>query len=244
MFYFVLLHENSTMTELNKEKVVLNWSSGKDAAMAYRFLQDSKHYNVVQLLTTVNAEQDRVVMHGVREELLDAQAERMGIPLKKIKLPPSPDHDVYSSVMKENLNELKSSGIHTAAFGDIFLEDLKEYREKQLEQVGMKGIFPLWEMNTTRLVKLVEDVGIEAIIVCTNAELLGKEFLGRKLNRDLLDDLPDNVDPCGENGEFHTFVYNAPFFSNSIPVKMGEVVERTYKNEAGDSGFYFLDLML
>ena len=244
MLYFVFLHENSTMTELNKEKVVLNWSSGKDAAMTYHILRDNKEYEAVQLLTTVNAEQDRVVMHGVREELLDAQAERMNIPLRKIKLPPSPEHEVYSHAMENAMNELKAAGIYTAAFGDIFLDDLKEYREQQLKQVGVKGIFPLWKKNTTELVKQVEDAGIEAMIVCANAKLMSKGFLGRKLDRDLLNDLPKDVDPCGENGEFHTFVYNAPYFSSPISIKKGTIVERHYKNEAGDSGFYFLDVML
>lgn len=243
MFYFVFLHENSTMTELNKKKAVLNWSSGKDAAMAYHLLQQSNEYKVVQLLTTVNAEQDRVVMHGVREELLDAQADRIGVPLKKIKLPPSPDHEGYSNAMQEAMNELKESEIYTSVFGDIFLEDLKEYREQQLNGVGMQGLFPLWKRDTTELVRQVEDAGIEAMIVCANAKLLGKEFLGRKLDRSLLNDLPAGVDPCGENGEFHTFVYNAPFFKSPIVVKKGTIVERTYKNEA-DSCFYFLDLEL
>lgn len=232
------------MTELNKKKAVLNWSSGKDAAMAYHLLQQSNEYKVVQLLTTVNAEQDRVVMHGVREALLDAQADRIGVPLKKIKLPPSPDHEVYSNAMQEAMNELKESEIYTSVFGDIFLEDLKKYREQQLNGVGMQGLFPLWKRDTTELVQQVEDAGIEAMIVCTNARLLGEEFLGRKLDRSLLNDLPTGVDPCGENGEFHTFVYNAPFFKSPIAIKKGTIVERTYKNEAGDSGFYFLDLEL
>lgn len=229
-------------------KTVLNWSSGKDAALAYYLLQQDEQYDVASLLTTINADKDRVVMHGVREELLDMQADRMGMPLKKVHLPPSPDHDVYNAAMTKVLGELKEIGITTSAFGDIFLEDLKQYRLKQLEQVGFTGVFPLWGTNTNEMVQQIEDVGIEAVIVCVNEAVLGKEFLGRKVNRALLNDLPPVVDPCGENGEFHTFVYKTPYFSSPIPVKIGEVVHRTYPGTNPDIdkgyGFYFLDLTL
>lgn len=227
--------------------VVLNWSSGKDAALAYKLLQQDR-YNATQLLTAVNDEHDRVVMHGVREDLLDAQAERMGLPLIKVKLPAAPTDDAYRQAMQSTLTELKEAGIHTAAFGDIFLEDLKIYREQQLAQVGFDAVFPLWEKDTRALVAMVEDAGIEAVIVCVNEKFLGKDFLGRKIGRDLLRDLPENVDPCGENGEFHTFVYNAPFFSSAIPVAEGEVVYKGYMPAEDDKdkwnmGFYFLDLL-
>ena len=222
----------------------MNWSSGKDAALAYHMLMDGD-CRVVQLLTTLSEEHDRVFMHGVREKLLDFQAERMSLPLIKVKLPASPGDDLYRQAMLSNLTHLKEQGIGAAAFGDIFLEDLKVYREQQLAQVEMDGIFPLWKRDTRELVKQVEDVGIEAIIVCVNDKYIGKEFLGMKIGRDFLDKLPENVDPCGENGEFHTFVHNAPYFSSPIPIVIGEIVHKTYTAPEGstwDAGFYFLDV--
>lgn len=234
---------------MQKIKTVLNWSSGKDAAWAYHLLTQSDMYDVVQLLTTVNDEHDRVVMHGVREALLDAQANMIGIELQKIKLPAAPDDETYKAAMKNVLTDLKSKGIHTAAFGDIFLEDLKLYREEQLKYAGFDAVFPLWKKDTRELIGMIEDAGIEAMIVCLNEKFLSREFLGRKIDRSFLNDLPAGVDPCGENGEFHTFVYNAPYFSSPIPVKRGEVVYKEYTPAKGDTdkwntGFWFLDLVL
>jgi uncharacterized protein (TIGR00290 family) len=138
-------------------------------------------------------------------------------------------------------------GVSASAFGDIFLDDLRHYREQQLQTVGIQAVFPLWKRDTTELVKEVEDAGIEAMLVCVNEKFLGKEFLGRKVDRHLLNDLPAGVDPCGENGEFHTFVYNAPFFKSPIPIALGEVVYKQYMaadndNDKWNTGFYFLDL--
>lgn len=221
---------------------VLNWSSGKDAAMAYLQLSRQDTYTVTHLLTTINAEHDRIFMHGIRESLLDAQAQRMGLPLEKLKLPPSPDDHVYKAAMAAAFDRLKAQGVTAAAYGDIFLEDLKQYREAQLAQVGINAVFPLWQRSTRELVQAVEDAGIEAIIVCVNGKVMGKEFLGRKLDRQLLADLPAGVDPCGENGEYHSFVYNAPYFSTPIPLTMGETVFRQYDTAENSWGFYFLDL--
>lgn len=229
----------------NISKTVLNWSSGKDASLAYYYLLEDKSYDVTRLLTTVNDEQDRVVMHGVREQLLDAQADRLPVKLKKIRLPASPSDEIYKAAMLSALGSLKEEGITTAAFGDIFLDDLKLYREQQLATAGFDAIFPLWKRDTAELLRLVDSIGIEAVIVCVDGQKLGKEFLGRKVDAALLDDLPDGVDPCGENGEFHTYVSDAPFFSAPVPVKQGEIVHRTYKSPDGswDSSFYFLDLL-
>lgn len=234
------------MQETNHIPTVLNWSSGKDAAMAYNTLLDSEQYKVTHLLTTVSAKNDRVVMHGVREELIDAQAERMNVTLKKVKLPASPTDDEYSMAMSNALEELKESCVKASAFGDIFLENLKAYREQQLKKAGFTSLFPLWKRNTRELVHYMEQSQIEAVIVCVNEKYLDKEFLGRRVDARLLNDLPANVDPCGENGEFHTYVRNAPFFSSPIPVHKGEVVHKVYNNEAGkwDAGFWFLDLYL
>lgn len=222
-------------------KTILNWSSGKDAALCYHLLQQGGEYEVSSLLTTVNAEQDRVVMHGVREVLLDIQAERMGIPLRKIHLPPAPDHEVYNRAMTTALDGFREEGIATSAFGDIHLADLKAYREQQLQQAGFTGIFPLWGMNSREVVNMVEQAGIRAMIVCVNEEFLDKEFLGREIDAALMADLPDGVDPCGEYGEFHTFVYNAPYFSSPIAVQRGDVVRRVYSAGA-EKGFWFMDI--
>ena len=226
-------------------KVVMNWSSGKDAALAYHLLEQDSRYKITHLLTTINAEHDRIFMHGVREKLLDLQAERMSMPLLKVKLPASPDDTLYKQAMLHNLTRLKDQCITTAAYGDIFLDDLKVYREQQLAQVEFTGLFPLWKKDTRELVHLIENTGIEAIVVCVNEKFLGKEFLGQKINAEFLKDLPANVDPCGENGEFHTFVYNAPFFNAPISIVTGEIVHRTYKSPEDskwDTGFYFLDV--
>jgi uncharacterized protein (TIGR00290 family) len=231
----------------NGGKVVMNWSSGKDAALAYHTLLKQGIYRVTHLLTTLSEEHERVFMHGVREKLLDMQAERMKLPLLKVKLPASPDDTLYKQAMQKALSGLKNEGVSLAAYGDIFLEDLKVYREQQLAQAGIMGLFPLWKTDTRELVRLVEQAGIEAIIVCVNEKYLGKEFLGKKINAAFLEGLPASVDPCGENGEFHTFVYNAPFFSASIPVVTGEIVHKTYSpsdtdGKGWDTGFYFLDV--
>jgi uncharacterized protein (TIGR00290 family) len=229
-------------------KVVMNWSSGKDAALAYHLLLQQNKFKVSHLLTTLSREHSRVFMHGVREILLDAQAARMNLPLVKVSLPSSPDDLLYKKAMTEILSGLKKDGVVAAAYGDIFLDDLRQYREDQLSQIGLQSLFPLWKMNTRELVRMVEDAGIEAIIVCVSEKHLGKEFLGQKINADLLSSLPANVDPCGENGEFHTFVYNAPFFSEPIPIATGEIVYKNYdavtSGQAWDTGFYFLDVNL
>jgi len=226
----------------------MNWSSGKDAALAYAALLMHKEYEVTHLLTTLSAEHERVFMHGIKEQLLDAQAERMKLPLIKVKLPASPDDSIYKAAMLQTMTGLKEEGVEIAAYGDIFLEDLKVYREQQLAQAGMSALFPLWKRDTRQLVADVEQAGVEAIIVCVNEQYLGKEFLGRKINIDLLTSLPTNVDPCGENGEFHSFVYNAPFFSSSIQIVTGAIVHKTYKSPNEDSmwdtGFYFLDVSM
>lgn len=228
-------------------QVVMNWSSGKDAALAYHTLLQQNEYEVTHLLTTISQEHARIFMHGVREKLLDIQADRMKMPLTKVKLPASPDDTLYKQAMHDALTQLKELGIQTAAYGDIFLEDLKTYREQQLAQVGFSALFPLWKKDTRELVQLIEQVGIEAMIVCVDEKYLGKEFLGKKIGADFLNSLPTNVDPCGENGEFHTFVYNAPFFSSRIPVVTGEVVYKTYTPSKEDdkgwsTGFYFMDV--
>jgi len=222
---------------------ILNWSSGKDAALAFYYLTQSNSYRVKGLLTSVSSRYKRVSMHGVREEIVDLQAQRMGLPLQKIYLPEQADMPAYNEIMAAAVSRVKAEGIDTMAFGDIFLEDLRRYREEQLAMGGMQAVFPLWKMNTENLVHAIEDAGIKAMVVCVNTAYLGENFLGRLVNRALLQDLPANVDPCGESGEFHTLVIDAPFFADPLPLKKGEVVYREYPlNAMEKAGFYFLDM--
>jgi len=226
--------------------ITLNWSSGKDAALAYFRLLNDPDFNTVSLLTTLSDEHKRISMHGIREEILNRQAALMNIPLQKLYLQQDAGMESYGQLMRNALKKLKDQGITTVAFGDIFLEDLRAYRERQLATENFNAVFPLWKSNTAKLVGEAEDAGIEAIIVCVNDRYLGKEFLGKKISRSLLQSLPHGVDPCGENGEYHTLVINAPFFSESLKIKTGETVYKTYSpadSGTWDSGFYFLDIL-
>lgn len=229
------------------QDIALNWSSGKDAAMAFFHLQHSNTYRVRTLLTSLSASYNRVSMHGTPASILELQAQRMQLPLKKISLPENADMETYNSIMQTAVQELKGEDIDTFAFGDIFLEDLRAYREAQLAKAGATAVFPLWKKDTAALVAQLEDAGIQAMIICVHDKFLGKEFLGRFVNRELLNDLPKNVDPCGENGEYHTVVINAPFFTTPISVSPGEIVYKNYKaadeaDSAWHTGFYFLDV--
>jgi len=227
------------------QNIVLNWSSGKDAALALYELQQSNTYRVRSLLTSLSEAYGRISMHGVREEVLQRQAMRLQLPLQKIYLPENADMDTYNRIMGTAVAAIRDAGIDTLAFGDIFLEDLRVYREKQLAAAGMKAVFPLWKRDTAALVKSVEDAGIRAMIVCVNDRHLDQSFLARYIDRSLLADLPPGVDPCGENGEYHTLVIDAPYFSGGlIPVKTGETVFREYPlDEHSKQGFYFLDVL-
>lgn len=241
------------------KKTYFNWSSGKDSALAlYKILQDSE-YSVDLLLTTINKDFGRVSMHGLREELLDAQAQSIGIPLQKIAFPAQVTMDDYSNRMKVSMSSLAEQGYRHAVFGDIFLEDLKAYRDAQLARVGVKGVYPLWKQDTRNLMQEFLDLGFKAITVCVNAKLLGEEFVGRVIDKEFLEDLPKNVDVCGENGEFHTFVFDGPIFSKPIDFSIGEKVLRSYtlhENEndncyasnqdskSYDTEFWYCDLIL
>lgn len=225
-----------------------NWSGGKDSTLAlYRVLQE-KEFDIRYLLTTFNQEADRISMHGVRRELLLAQAEALEIPTKIIQLPSSSDMQAYESVMNTAIRELKSEGIVDCIFGDIFLEDLRAYREQKLEEVGISAHFPLWKAGTLELVNEFIDLGFKTVVVCVDSSKLGEEFVGRVIDAQFLVDLPENVDPCGENGEFHTFVFDGPIFSKPIDFELGEKVLKTYesKNKDGETisyGFWFQDLI-
>lgn len=233
-----------------KPKAIFNWSSGKDSSLAlYKILEENK-YEVPSLLTSINKEFQRISMHGVRVSLLEKQAESLGLPLIKMELPAEPSMEEYREIMRQTMNEIKSTGVTHSVFGDIFLEDLRKYREDQLKTVGMKGVFPLWRDNTSDLIREFLDSGFQTIVTCVNETYLDKSFAGRVIDQDFIKDLPENVDPCGENGEFHTFTFNGPIFKSPVKFEVGEMVKKTYpkpkSEENGEDGeyvFWFCDLM-
>ena len=231
-----------------KENAFFNWSGGKDSALClYKALQ-SKQYNIKCLLTNVNASHHRVSMHGVRRSLLEMQAASIGIPLQTIELPEEPTMEEYENMMTKKLNELKLAGYRKAIFGDIFLEDLKNYREQKLKQLNIDCIFPLWKIDTTELLKQFIALGFKAIIVCVNEKDLDKTFCGRLIDDSFISDLPVNVDACGENGEFHSFVFDGPIFKQPVKYSKGEIVYKLYdapkqNNVSSKYGFYFCDLL-
>ena len=190
-----------------REKIVLSWSGGKDSAMAAYHLMSSQQYEIGALMTTVTEGYDRISMHGVRRELLEMQADSLGVPLHKIMIPTDCTNEIYEARMRESLDLFKSRGIAKIAFGDLFLADLKRYRDEQLAQAGMTGIYPLWMRDTDELVCIFINLGFKAILSCVDTEAIDASFAGREIDEDLLRDLPETADPCGENGEFHSFVY-------------------------------------
>jgi len=217
-----------------RTEVLFCWSGGKDSAMALNVLRQQRDLRVAALLTTVTEGYERISMHGVRRTLLQRQAEATGLPLYEVRVPPQCVNPVYEARMREALLSQKENGVHCVAFGDIFLQDLREYRERNLAQVEMKAIFPIWKRDTRELTQEFCAMGFRAIAVCIDSTKLSREFAGRELDESFFRELPAGVDPCGENGEFHTFVYDGPIFSIAIAVERGEVVER--------DRFYFCDL--
>lgn len=228
------------------QKTFFNWSSGKDSAMALHALRQNPEYSVEALLTSVNAAHDRVSMHGVRRELLAAQAKAIGLPLTTIELPETPDMATYESAMQQAVGNLRSGGFTTAAFGDIFLEDLREYREQKLAVQGLAAVFPLWKRDTRELMEHFVSTGFQAVVACVDTRVLDAAFAGRLIDRQFLHDLPAGVDPCGENGEFHTFCFAGPVFHHAIPIRIGERVQRSYPAPAGQGSaeFCFCDIAL
>ncbi|OHB83381.1 MAG: hypothetical protein A2V98_12395 [Planctomycetes bacterium RBG_16_64_12] len=220
----------------DKEKVVISWSGGKDSALALYELQKSGRYEIVGLLTTVATEYGRVSHHGVREELLRAQAEAIGLPLDVLYLPSGPSgsctFEEYEELMGRTMAKYREAGVLLVVHGDIFLEDLREYREAKLAKVGMKALFPIWRRDTTELVRSFIKLGFKAYISCVDGEKLPATFAGRAIDAELLGDLPDGVDPCGENGEFHSFVYDGPIFKRPLAIRVGEVVSRDTRHFA------------
>jgi uncharacterized protein (TIGR00290 family) len=207
-------------------ETLLSWSGGKDSALSLHEIQRAGAYSVAGLLTTITEDYDRISMHGVRRVLLEQQAYALGLPLQKINIPKDATNGVYESRLRAFLEERLREGIGVVAFGDIFLEDLRQYREQNLAQIGMKGLFPIWKRDSHELARSFIELGFEAVVVCVDTSVLDASFAGRVFDKELLRDLPGNVDPCGENGEFHSFVFDGPNFKQPIGHRPGEVVRR------------------
>jgi uncharacterized protein (TIGR00290 family) len=225
-------------------KAYFNWSGGKDSSFALWKIMQQKEYSVDYLLTSINTHYNRVSMHGVRKELIEEQANSIGVPLTTIDLPEHPGMEEYEQAMSKKVGWLKENGCSCSVFGDIFLEDLKKYREEKLSSIGIECIFPIWQYNTTELLNEFVDAGFKSIIVCVNENYLDKSFCGRIIDRDFIKDLPPNIDPCGENGEYHSFCFAGPIFQHEIPFKKGEIVYRSYPAPGGgELGFHFCELI-
>lgn len=210
-------------------KSLFNWSGGKDSALAlYHTLKNPDH-EVKYLMTSLNSEADRISMHGVRRSMLEAQVRAIGLPLSILSLPGEISMDDYDKLMRKQMAGFIDQGITHSVFGDIFLEDLKKYREQRLAEVGLKGHFPLWKRDTRELIKEFLSLGFKTMVVSVDGSKLDQSFAGRELDQSFLDDLPSDVDPCGENGEFHTFVFEGPIFDKPVPFTKGEVVGKEYK---------------
>jgi uncharacterized protein (TIGR00290 family) len=217
-----------------KIKTLMSWSSGKDSAWALYQLQSNPDIDLRGLFCTVNSEFQRVAMHAVRIDLLKQQAEHIGLPLQIIEIPYPCSNEQYEEIMARFVAGSKDENIKHYAFGDLFLEDVRRYREENLNGTGINPVFPIWGIPTNQLAHEMVASGLRAVITCLNPKQLPEEFIGREYNQEFLNDLPDGVDPCGENGEFHSFVYAGPMFRNPMQIALGEVVHR--------DGFVFIDV--
>jgi uncharacterized protein (TIGR00290 family) len=217
------------------ERILLAWSGGKDSALALHEIMRGGEFEVAALLTTITEGYDRVSMHGVREELLDQQADAVGLSLEKVRIPERASTEAYGAKMREALEKCLAQGVRRVAFGDVFLQDVRAYREENLAQVGMAGMFPLWGVNSKDLMRRFVDLGFRAVVTCVDTAALPREFAGREIDAQFVQDLPDSADPCGENGEYHTFVYAGPILRNPIRFRKGEVVLR-------ENRFYYCEL--
>jgi uncharacterized protein (TIGR00290 family) len=216
-------------------KVLVSWSSGKDSAWMLHLLRQEGRLDGAALLTTINESADRVAMHGVRRTLLEAQAAAAGLPLRVIRLPHPCSNDVYEARMRTAVEQAVADGFTTAAFGDLFLEDVRHYRERHLAGTGLTPLFPLWGRNTAELAREMVGAGVKATVTCVDPRVLDRRFAGRRFDAAFLNELPPGVDPCGERGEFHTVVTAGPMFNREITVTYGTIVER--------EGFVFADVL-
>jgi uncharacterized protein (TIGR00290 family) len=218
-----------------RKRVLLSWSSGKDSAWSLHLLRNMPEYEVAGLLTTFNESADRVAMHGVRRSLVRAQAAAAGLPLWEVELPWPCSNEQYESAMKSACARAVRNGIEFVAFGDLFLADIRAYREKQLSRTGLKPLFPLWGIPTDVLAREMIAGGLRAQLTCVDSKQIDKKFASREFDSELLAELPATADPCGENGEFHSFVHAGPMFGEAIPIEAGEIVQRDQ--------FFYADLV-
>lgn len=209
-----------------RQKILMSWSGGKDSAWALHIIRQDSRYDLQGLVTTVNSAFRRVAIHGFRTELLEFQAERLRLPLCTVPLPDPCTNETYEAEMMRIFNLAKEKGITGVVFGDLFLEDVRAYRERQLGTIGLEPLFPIWGLNTRDLADEMIRSGIRGRITCVDLEKLHRSFAGREFDNSLLRDLPVSTDPCGEKGEFHTFVYDGPMFASPIPVCSGPILER------------------
>jgi uncharacterized protein (TIGR00290 family) len=218
------------------EKVLFTWSGGKDSFLALYEIQKRDDQQVVALLTTLTGDYDRISMHGVRSILLEHQANSLGLPIEKVYISKNSSNEEYEAKMREVLQKYLTAGVSSVVFGDIFLEDLRKHREDNLSKIGMKAIFPIWKRDTVELARGFIDLGFKAVITCVDSNVLDKAFVGRLYDQQFLSELPSTVDPCGENGEFHSFVYDGPIFEKRVSYTKGEIVFR-------DNRYWYCDLM-
>lgn len=219
-----------------REKVIVAWSSGKDSALALYEVLNAGSYEVIALLTTVTWDYDRISIHGVRRVLLEQQATALRIPLEEIFIPKGASNVEYESELLKALRRHRDNSVCSVVFGDIFLADVRKYRERLLAEIGVKGLFHLWGKSTRLLASRFIKLGFKAVVTSVDSTLLTKDFVGQEFDETFLSRLPANVDPCGENGEFHSFVYDGPIFNEKVAFKKGEVVLR-------DNRFYYCDLL-
>jgi len=217
-----------------KKRTLMSWSSGKDSAWALHQLQQDPEIDLVGLFCTVNQEFDRVAMHGVRVELLQEQAKSIGLPLQIIEIPNPCSNSDYEKVMGEFTKKALQENIDCFAFGDLFLEDVRQYRVDKLKDSGIEPIFPIWGIPTDELSERMLANGLKTVITCINPKQIPESFIGKEFDNQFLNDLPDSVDPCGENGEFHSFAFDGPMFNSKIEIQLGDIVHR--------DGFVFVDL--
>ena len=227
------------------KKAIFNWSGGKDSAFALGEVLMKKEYDISFLMTSIGQKNRRVSMHGVREELMLEQAKAIGLPITFLELPEQPDMETYEKHLTALMQKAKSDGIEESIFGDIFLEDLRAYREKQLKQIGFHAVFPLWKRNTSFLIQEFIEKGYKTIITAVDASKLTKDFVGEVITKELIKELPKNVDPCGENGEFHSFVINAPYFNSPLEIKTEEPILKKYHHDHPEvsSEFWFCPIL-
>ena len=218
-----------------KQKILLSWSSGKDSAWTLHVLRQQNNFEIVGLLTTINTQFQRVAMHSTRRVLVQAQATAAGLPLWEVPIPWPCSNEEYEKAMGRVCEQAADQGISAIAFGDLFLEDVRNYRIDRLKGTGLEPIFPVWGLDTKKLIKEMLDAGVRTRIVCVDPKKLPEHFAGKDISRELVASFPPGIDPCGENGEFHTFVYDGPMFETAIPIQSGDVVTR--------DGFVFADVL-